>query len=187
MKRWIVKFGTPDGVEISRTAGANDASNATFNAIQDLTLNLGVKVLDMKGCFVKEVVDLGVVGDPTLPPPTAEPPKAETPPKPPASSTTDNLSVLRQRIFQFLGVFERDKEKMKAIFRAVSGKERAHDCTEDELRKLVTAFSKLAEGSAALVWTTDKKRAGILDGPTEVLLAGAPAVQTAAPTAKDPF
>lgn len=189
MKKFLVKFGSSDkAIEVCRTAYGKAVPNAVFAAIKDLQMNLGWDVLAVKDFEVLEVVDMGEIGAAAPPSPKVEAPSSTpTTAAPPQSDAA--LSTLRQRVHQFLGVFEKDKEKARAIFKAVSGKERTHDCTELELRGLITAFAKLAEGSAGLVWAPDKKGAGIVDGPTGAVLAGAAPVAPGCQTkkAQDPF
>jgi hypothetical protein len=79
-----------------------------------------------------------------------DPKKGDTPP------------TIRNRLFAILKFVEKDAKKARALFTALTGKEKSHEVADGVIESLVSALHRVKEGSAevrmagAYVWIHDK-------------------------------
>lgn len=101
-----------------------------------------------------------------------------------AAKKGDAAPTIRNRLFAVLKAVEKDAKKARALFTALTGKEKSHEVDDKVIESLVSALYRVKEGSAEVrtagtyIWIHDK--------PTDSALFGKrpppPEASPAAPT-----
>ena len=78
--------------------------------------------------------------------------------------------TIRNRLFAVLGAVEKDNKKARALFTALTGKEKSHDVDDKVVELLIAVLYKVKDGSAEVrvsgtyVWIVDKPTGTVLFG-----------------------
>jgi len=107
----------------------------------------------------------------------------------------DTTPTIRNRLFAILKFVEKDSKKARALFTALTGKEKSHEVADGVIESLVSALHRVKEGSAEIrtagtyVWIHDKPTDSSLFGnrpPPPAPTSAAPAPPVAPPASAPP-
>lgn len=121
------------------------------------------------------------------PNPPAASAKPETKPeeKKTEKAALDEAATARQKLFAVISLIEKDKAKGKAIYKALTGLDKAHDLDVKGLTSLTSALYEVKNGIAAII-PFENGRSAIIRKTDNVVLFGAVPDKKVLPSAPDP-